>query len=237
MTRGRKKDLTILPSRALAQQRDYRARKARYVQQLEDRCKAAEDETRRLKMELDLVRAGVPSMFSPQAVEASSELLKQLSAASACLSQFQQFAFRDTTQTRPPIPPSAQFHALRPASFPSPVSSPPAFYPTPSASGSSNRDLTHNDTGSHSQSSADSNDRSAPPGPPFSRETMTRSPSLGSECCGGFMDCTHLVEEEQDELQEDDLGPSSMSLMRTSEMRSTSDEIPSTDTGQHVRSS
>lgn len=31
MTRGRKKDLTIPPSRALAQQRDYRARKAQYV--------------------------------------------------------------------------------------------------------------------------------------------------------------------------------------------------------------
>jgi hypothetical protein len=34
MTRGRKKDLTIPPSRALAQQRDYRARKAEYVYSL-----------------------------------------------------------------------------------------------------------------------------------------------------------------------------------------------------------
>lgn len=182
-------------------------------------------------MELDLARAGVPSVFSPQAVEASSELLKQLGATSACLSQFQQLAFPDTIQTRPPIPPTTQFRALRPASFPSPASSPPAFYPTPSASGSSNRDLTHHDTCSHSQSPADSNDRSTPSGqPPFSRETMSRSPSLGSECCGGFMDCTDLVEEEQDELQEDGPGPNSMSLIRTSELRSTSDEIPFTDT-------
>ena len=56
MTRGRRKDLTIPPSRALLQQRDYRARKARYVADLEDRCRRAEDENDRLKKEVDSLR-------------------------------------------------------------------------------------------------------------------------------------------------------------------------------------
>jgi len=39
------------------------------------------------------------------------------------------------------------------------------------------------------------------------------------------MDCTDLVEEEHDELQEDDLMPNSVSLMQTSGMRSTSGDL------------
>lgn len=68
MTRGRKKDLTIPASRALTQQRDYRARKAQYVSDLEARCRSAEEENVRLKKELDLARAGAPSVFSHQTV-------------------------------------------------------------------------------------------------------------------------------------------------------------------------
>jgi hypothetical protein len=45
------------------------------------------------------------------------------------------------------------------------------------------------------------------------------------------MDCTDLVEEERDELQEDDPGPSPASLMQTSGMRSTSGEMVSSFTG------
>lgn len=56
MTRGRRKDLTIPPSRALLQQRDYRARKAQYVAELEDRVRKAEDENVKLKRELDSLR-------------------------------------------------------------------------------------------------------------------------------------------------------------------------------------
>jgi len=223
MTRGRKKDLTIPQSRALAQQRDYRARKAQYVQQLEDRCKAAEDETVRLKRELELARAGAPSMFSPQAVEASSELLKQLNVASASLTKFQQLAFLDTAQTQPL---TAQLHALRPASFPSPVSSHPTPYPTPSISSSSYCDYTDKDRNFQSQlfgGESQLDDRTTPIiEPPLSRRTTSRSPSLGSECCGGFVDCTDLAEEEHDELQEDDVESSAMLLSRTSGVRSTS---------------
>ena len=61
MTRGRKKDFTIPPSRALIQQRDYRARKAQYVSHLEERCRRAEEENERLKAELSLARAGLPN--------------------------------------------------------------------------------------------------------------------------------------------------------------------------------
>jgi hypothetical protein len=61
--------------------------------------------------------------------------------------------------------------------------------------------------------------------PSFSCDSM--SPSLGSDCCGGFVDCTDLADEEQDELQEDELGIP-VSLVQTSGMRSTSNRTPPT---------
>lgn len=57
MTRGRRKDLTIPPSRALLQQRDYRARKAQYVADLEDRLRRSDEENAKLRKELDALRA------------------------------------------------------------------------------------------------------------------------------------------------------------------------------------
>lgn len=153
----------------------------------------------------------------------SSELLKRLGAASACLLQFQQLAFPEMMQTRPPMPDTL----LRPASFPSPAPYPSALYSTPSTSGSSDRDHIPSDRNSVSQPFADaSTDASAPIGEPsFSRDSM--SPSLGSDCCGGFVDCTDLADEEQDELQEDELGIP-VSLVQTSGMRSTSNRTPPT---------
>ena len=56
MTRGRRKDLTIPPSRALLQQRDYRARKAQYVADLEERVRRADEENDRLRKELEVLR-------------------------------------------------------------------------------------------------------------------------------------------------------------------------------------
>ncbi|OJA17843.1 hypothetical protein AZE42_03316 [Rhizopogon vesiculosus] len=63
MVRGRKKDLTVPPTRQLTLQRDYRARKARYISELEERCSRAEEENVRLRRELELARATIP--FAP----------------------------------------------------------------------------------------------------------------------------------------------------------------------------
>jgi hypothetical protein len=70
MTRGRKKNLTIPPSRTLVQQRDYRARKANYIANLEERCRKAEEENIRLRKELDEAKAHLitPPLLHPETV-------------------------------------------------------------------------------------------------------------------------------------------------------------------------
>ena len=65
MTRGRKKDPTIPPTRALIQQRDYRARRAHYVTSLEERCQRVEEDNARLREEIAAIKASngiVPSI-------------------------------------------------------------------------------------------------------------------------------------------------------------------------------
>jgi cell shape-determining protein MreC len=57
MTRGRRKDTTLSPSRSLIVQRAYRDRKAKYLADLEDRCHKAEEENKRLRKELELARS------------------------------------------------------------------------------------------------------------------------------------------------------------------------------------
>ncbi|KAJ3888532.1 hypothetical protein GG344DRAFT_79672 [Lentinula edodes] len=142
MTRGRKKDLSIPPTRALTQQRDYRARKAHYLTELEERCRRAEEENEQLKQEIQSLRAGLPitpSPLDPQLLAASSELMKDLSAASDALETFQQLAYPNTrvmqTRLTPRASPSPSMSSssshsvpheasrLRPAFFPSPASS------------------------------------------------------------------------------------------------------------------
>ena len=71
MTRGRRRDTANPPSRALTIQRAYRDRKAKYVADLEDRCRKAEGENERLRKELDLLRSG--SAVAP----INSELVNQ----------------------------------------------------------------------------------------------------------------------------------------------------------------
>ena len=73
MTRGRKKDLTIPASRTLVQQRDYRARKAHYIANLEERCRRAEEENIQLRRELDEARAllTTPVMLHPDTVSSA----------------------------------------------------------------------------------------------------------------------------------------------------------------------
>ncbi|KAG6826401.1 hypothetical protein H0H92_015966 [Tricholoma furcatifolium] len=66
MTRGRPKDLTIPPTRALLQQRDYRARRAQYISDLEERVRKAEAENDGLRRELAIARTR-PAPPDPQA--------------------------------------------------------------------------------------------------------------------------------------------------------------------------
>lgn len=74
MTRGRKKDLTIPPTRALTQQRDYRARRAQYVNDLEEKCRALEIENSDLRQEVRSLRVKLPSatVHNPQMVSMSA---------------------------------------------------------------------------------------------------------------------------------------------------------------------
>lgn len=67
MTRGRRKDMTIPPSRALLQQRDYRARKAQYLTDLELRVKKAEEENVLLRKEVESLQAKLKAAVPPQA--------------------------------------------------------------------------------------------------------------------------------------------------------------------------
>ncbi|KAF5349318.1 hypothetical protein D9758_011791 [Tetrapyrgos nigripes] len=138
MTRGRKKDLTIPPSRALTQQRDYRARKAKYVAELEDRYRKVEAENVSLRAEIETLRAGLPFTQSvdSRVLSASSDLLRDLNNVSAAITRFQTLAYSQTS-----IPPHA---AAVPAENPvnGTVQTPasrlrPAFFPSPTPSSSS----------------------------------------------------------------------------------------------------
>ncbi|ESK87824.1 basic region leucin zipper protein [Moniliophthora roreri MCA 2997] len=125
MTRGRKKDLTIPPSRALTQQRDYRARKAQYLAELESRCQRLQEENDTLREELSSLRAGLPfaSPPDPQLMAASSELMGRLASTSEALIRFQKLAYPDAPpreHSSPPIASTSSTPSLRPAFFPSP---------------------------------------------------------------------------------------------------------------------
>ncbi|TCD71599.1 hypothetical protein EIP91_007346 [Steccherinum ochraceum] len=104
MTRGRRKDLTIPPSRALIQQRDYRARKAKYLSDLEQRVSQTEDENMQLKAEIAELRNRLAkasdgsSVLSSEAMEASEHLFQHLSAATSSLTRFRDIAFKDRLQ-------------------------------------------------------------------------------------------------------------------------------------------
>ncbi len=64
MTRGRKKDPTIPITRSLAQQRDYRARRAQYIADLEKKCHLLEMENYDLRQELRYLSVPSPYVVS-----------------------------------------------------------------------------------------------------------------------------------------------------------------------------
>jgi len=91
MTRGRKKDLTLPPSRTLSQQRDYRVRRAQYLSDLEGRYRRLESENEELREELHLVKSGhqFALLNNPATIQVVSELSHQLEAVSILLHRFE----------------------------------------------------------------------------------------------------------------------------------------------------
>ncbi|KIK02801.1 hypothetical protein K443DRAFT_677269 [Laccaria amethystina LaAM-08-1] len=82
MPRGRKKDLTKPPARSLIQQRDYRDRKARYIADLEERCRKAEEENVTLREEIRKFKAtqgsvGLMNQRNPETVPLSFSPLSE----------------------------------------------------------------------------------------------------------------------------------------------------------------
>ncbi|KAG6920092.1 hypothetical protein DXG01_010160 [Tephrocybe rancida] len=206
MTRGRKKDLTIPPTRALVQQRDYRARRAQYVSDLEERVRRAEEENTNLRHELVAARSGqaaAPLSLDSQTAHASSELLHNLSIASASLARFHQLAFpeqRHSSQdsrsragsTNHPLSqnPSNSANGLRHTSFPSPAPSPPYAYPPSDPSSSHYQNLPRRKR----LYREDSPDSVVSPSVGVDDRSESRSSSPTSNCCGGIMDCRDLIE-------------------------------------------
>ncbi|KAJ7578551.1 basic region leucin zipper protein [Mycena floridula] len=112
MPRGRSKNLIIPQTRGLVLQREYRARKARYVADLETRCRKAEGENERLREELALARSqSLGPRNPPYHLPALQELMMALKSASTQLAQFQAVAFpgqREAHHPRSPSPSSDQ---------------------------------------------------------------------------------------------------------------------------------
>ncbi|KAH7888613.1 hypothetical protein F5I97DRAFT_724576 [Phlebopus sp. FC_14] len=205
MVRGRKKDYTIPPSRALTQQRDYRARKAQYVQELQQRCARAEEENVRLRRELDIIRtAAPPNVLSPDVMVASNDLMQHLAAMSASISRFQRVAEQSNTFSLSPPPGTYQrmypythtshssqprSSSLRPAVFSSPF--------VPSSQPTSNRGPPPSQVLPHSLSKLMDPQPDGRPISPIRSPRMSPTPSLGSECCGGYVDCSEWAEEEE----------------------------------------
>ncbi|KAI9450348.1 hypothetical protein F5148DRAFT_1290889 [Russula earlei] len=94
--------MTVPPSRALTIQRAYRDRKAKYVADLEVRCRRAEEENEHLRKELDVLRSGSAvassnselvnrvDIFEPARL--CFDLMQDLERTQKALSTFQQRA-------------------------------------------------------------------------------------------------------------------------------------------------
>jgi cell shape-determining protein MreC len=67
-------DYSIPQTRALTTQRAYRARKAQYLQDLEERCQVAETENARLRAELAVARADAETSATVRERHAVSKL-------------------------------------------------------------------------------------------------------------------------------------------------------------------
>ncbi|KJA27674.1 hypothetical protein HYPSUDRAFT_83398 [Hypholoma sublateritium FD-334 SS-4] len=188
MTRGRKKDLTIPPTRSLTQQRDYRARKANYVSELESHCRRVEEENAELKKELVDVRARLanPVVVHPETAQASQELLYNLAMASVSLTKFQQLAFPNIQQPPQPSFPS-NHHSLNLHSTLASSTAPPQDSGVLENHPRVGRKRLF--TESEEEPIYSPTVQAASPGGELE---ANRSDSSEESCCGGYIDCDTL---------------------------------------------
>ncbi|KAI0051879.1 hypothetical protein FA95DRAFT_1533799 [Auriscalpium vulgare] len=176
MTRGRKKDMTIQPSRSLAVQRAYRDRKAKYVEDLEERCQKAEAENERLRVELARALASSHSLsYRHEMGQQCTDLMQNLARTQESLARFQELTAKQGMPSTAELdiaavlthvlrqPPSADIHTAGEASREPTSGEPSAIYPA--------------------VLEADEEDK---------------------DCCGGFLDCTNLLDTEQPIEQQPD---------------------------------
>ncbi|KIK95546.1 hypothetical protein PAXRUDRAFT_11376 [Paxillus rubicundulus Ve08.2h10] len=89
-SRGRKPNPNIPPSRPLTQQRQFRARKAQLVHDLEKRCRTLEEENVQLRRELHVLAGPQYPEPSPQLMEMSHEVMRNLADTAASMARWQQ---------------------------------------------------------------------------------------------------------------------------------------------------
>ncbi|KAI0297116.1 hypothetical protein BC826DRAFT_1103552 [Russula brevipes] len=164
MTRGRRKDTTLPPSRALIVQRAYRDRKAKRLSDLEDRCRKAEEENERLRKELDLARSG-------SAVAAINSDMN-LERTQRALSLFQQRALG----TSPEEVPASERAMLSAAEL--------------DIAAILTHTLRQDTSATEAQQPQPGNTRHDH----GSSIDLTPGDSGSSECCGGIIDCEGLLE-------------------------------------------
>jgi hypothetical protein len=192
MARGRKKNLTLPPSRSLDHQRAFRARKAQYVADLEERCHNAEAENEILRQQVASLKAALPTSIVVPSVDpelvslipienwkraetttvqlrASIDLMHTLASTSTSLARFQELAQQN--------PPTGIFPSTTPVPNRHTLSTDATFQRPPS--------FLHTSTASTSASEVD-------------LDTVSNSSDdlYGPNCCGGMMDCRGLIEED-----------------------------------------
>ncbi|TFY61637.1 hypothetical protein EVG20_g6981 [Dentipellis fragilis] len=212
MPRGRKKDLTTPPTRALAIQRAYRDRKAKHVADLEERCLKAETENEQLRQELAATRAQLQAASTSSAaahfgqgmIRACSELMhnlvrttgsisrleEQLSLSAGMASRGQNSSTVSLTSASKPDDANASSQATTSTeaelaallSYFSTHASSAVTHPGPTPSSS-----TLQDTPTPMEHS--------PPEPMDPHSWGSLDPS-DPDCCSGILDCRGLVEEE-----------------------------------------